>query len=223
MAANEIACLSGDVWQFLDDTGVELVHRYFDSDGGFSGAAYDVFAGGGDAMGRRSVFGSEDLIAVTLLDVEVPGPAALAILEHRAPELNALLADVPFDVDLWDADPADVDNSSSAAELWRQLKDLRGMGWVTVHKLVARKRPRLLPVYDSVVKAALQPDHDEFWLPLRQELQDSTLVDHLHNLAERAGISHQISPLRVLDVAVWMRNRRASTSKLPFKPCTHGH
>jgi hypothetical protein len=95
------------------------------------------------------------------------------------------------------------------------------MGWVTTHKLMARKRPRLLPVYDTVVKAALQPEGDEFWLPLRTELLDPWLVNRLAAVKDVAGLDEQISLLRVLDVAVWMRNRRASDCRLEFVPCAH--
>lgn len=214
-------CLAGDMTPFLDDIGVQLLRTYFDPEAKFSGAAFDTFAGGGDAIARRHTFTTDDLVATTLLDVDVPGHAALAILDGRTSEFSGLLTQIPVDVELWDA-PSDVsDDSSAAAELWRCLKALPGVGWVTASKLMARKRPRLLPVYDSVVKAALQPDERSFWLPLRLELQDGTLVERLRYVREDAGLSERIPLLRVLDVAIWMRNRRASTCQLHFRPCPH--
>lgn len=169
-------CLAGDVNKFLDKIGIEQLRRYFDPVAGFSGSGYDTLAGGGDAVGRRNVFTADDLVAVTLLDMVVPGPAALAILHEQSSELSSLLSEIPVDIDLWDASPDVVSPSSPAGMLWDRLVEFDGMGWVTTHKLMARKRPRLLPVYDSVVKAALQPDESTFWLPLRQELQDPSLV-----------------------------------------------
>ena len=205
--------------RFLDDVGVAQVRQYFDPAQGFSGAAFDTFAGGGDAGAHRYEFTAEDLVAVTLLDVVVPGHAALEILDQRASEFNALLAEVPHEVDLWDAPMGLVDATSDASQLWGLLTALPNVGWVTASKLLARKRPRLLPVYDSVVKAALQPDVESFWLPLRQELLNGGVVEQLREVRSAAGLSERISLLRVLDVAVWMRNRRASDCPLDFAPC----
>lgn len=212
-------CLGGDVMRFLDDLGVEQVCRYFDPAEPFSGAAFDTFGGGGDAIGRRHIFTSEDLVAVTLLGVEVPGHAALAIVDGQASELSALLTKIPANVDLREAPVEVVNDSSAAACLWKHLEALPGIGWVTAHKLMARKRPRLLPVYDSVVKEALQGNNGSFWLPLRQELQSRALVERLDKMRMEAGLGDHVSLLRVLDVAVWMRNRRASNCRLDFAVC----
>jgi hypothetical protein len=81
---------------------------------------------------------------------------------------------------------------------------------------MARKRPRLIPVFDSVVHDALSPGDENFWLALRCELGDAGLRERLTEMRAAAGIAQEISLLRVLDVAVWMRNRRDSVDKLPF-------
>jgi hypothetical protein len=86
------------------------------------------------------------------------------------------------------------------------LNDVPGIGWVTANKLCARKRPLLLPVYDTVVKAALQPTRQSFWEPLRNEFADGELQSRLMELRDEAGVPN-LSLLRVLDVAVWMRNQ----------------
>lgn len=212
-------CLQGDVWKFLDDVGVQLVRTYFDADSGFSGHEFETLAGGGDAVGRCNVFTADDLVAVTLLEMTVPGNAALDLLDRRASEFSRVLTSIPVDEDLWNATDELVGPDSAAALLWEQLMSYPGMGWVTTSKLLARKRPRLLPVYDTVVQAALQPSSTSFWLPLRQELQDSSLVTRLEEVRDESGVGEKVSLLRVLDVAVWMRNRRASTCKLPFSSC----
>jgi hypothetical protein len=212
-------CLAGDVNKFLDGRGIELVRKYFDPAAQFSGASFGRFAGGGDAVGHRYAFTAEDLVAVTLLDVSVPGQAALEILDKRSSEFNALLAEVPYDLDLWDAPASVVDDSSPAAILWDSLRKLPDMGPAKTHKLMARKRPRLLPVFDSVVKKALQPHRRSVWLPFWYELQDETLIARLAEIHEAAGLDEQIPLLRVLDVAVWMRNRKKSKWQLAFTPC----
>jgi hypothetical protein len=57
------------------------------------------------------------------------------------------LLQVPSDVDLWDS----LDEIlRSATEFWDSLRALPGVDWVIAGKLGARKRPRLIPVLDSV-------------------------------------------------------------------------
>lgn len=160
-----------------------------------------------------------------MLGVRLPARGALQILDGR---FNELLARIPLDVDLTDEDcPADViDERAPAAELWRRLCDeTKGAGWVVAHKLCARKRPRLLPAYDDVVKRALQPKCDSFWVPLWRELRDPALVRRLHQVRSSAGLDERVPLLRVLDAAVWMRNegitqvekdRPAGLAPLPF-------
>ena len=118
-----------------------------------------------------------------------------------------LLHQIPVGVDLWRADEADVGPGSSADELWRALVRLPGINWVTAGKLLARKRPRLIPVYDRVVKAALgRGDADEWWRPLRQALvDDPNVVARLRALRDKAHIGDTVSLLRVLDVCIWMQ------------------
>lgn len=203
----------GSVWPFLDgDVAVDLVSEYFgtgdhrSAPAAFSGAYFESFAGGGDAAGNRDRFTSDDLVAVTLLGVQVPGWAALRILDTDAAALNALLGEVPADMDLWDADPSLLEPGSPAFELWTAIEALPEIGWVTAGKLLARKRPRLVPVYDRVVKAALMPNRKGFWLALRSELQDRSIVDRLREIHTEAQLPDHVSLLRVLDVAIWMRN-----------------
>jgi len=89
-------------------------------------------------------------------------------------------------------------------ELWQTLKRLPDIAWVKAGKLCARKRPHLLPVYDKVVNAALHAP-DDFWLSLHRWMQEQSNVDRLHEVRDDAGIGNDISLLRILDVAIWMR------------------
>lgn len=204
----------GHIWPFLDgEDAVELVGEYFatgrhrSSPPAFSGAYFESFGGGGDAVGSRNRFSADDLVAVTFLGVKVPGWAALRILDTDAAELNALLRQIPVDLDLWETDPSLLEPDSATFRLWTAIEALPGVGWVTAGKLLARKRPRLVPVYDQVVKDALMPTRKGFWSALREELQDPAAVDRLREIHAQAELPDHVSVLRVLDVAVWMRNR----------------
>lgn len=69
--------------------------------------------------------------------------------------VSKLLSSVRFDIDMVAAEAADLADGSPAHTGWHLLRDQPGIGWVTVGKLLARKRPRLLPVYDRVVRCVL--------------------------------------------------------------------
>lgn len=80
------------------------------------------------------------------------------------------------------------------------------IGSVAAGKLLARKRPHLLPVYDSRVKKVLnRPRTDNrWWHDLRDRLiNDQNLVRELESVRDRAGAGH-MSLLRVFDVMCWM-------------------
>ena len=209
--------LEGDVWQFLDVEAVGLIKRYFTF---FDGRRFNAIGGGGDSPALMNHFDSSDLVAVSTLSVNIPGSAAIEILETKARKLNALLAQIPNDVALHEADRSLISEESPAWKLWEQIGSIRGMGPVLTDKLLARKRPHLLPVYDSVVKAAIQRNRNRYWLPIWNELRagDGALVGHLQRIRSLSGLAAQdASLLRVLDVAIWMRNRRESSAPLPFR------
>jgi hypothetical protein len=77
------------------------------------------------------------------------------------------------------------------------------MGGTKTSKLLARKRPGLVPIQDSVVLEALgRPDR--LWEPLRLKLR-SDLGDALAELHAEAALASDVPLLRVLDVLVWTR------------------
>jgi hypothetical protein len=97
---------------------------------------------------------------------------------------------------------------SPARQAWDLLNAPHGMGWVTAGKLLARKRPRLIPVYDQVVRCAYgRPDGVWNWLVGCFAADDGALSERLCAAREAAGVSAAVAPLRVLDVIIWMRHR----------------
>ena len=189
----------------LDEKAVGHLDEYFNS-GNYTGGQFERFAGGGDRSEAAERFTSEDIVAVSLLGVRIPGRPALEILDLQAREFNALVGGIPQRVDLWEADEESVGPDSAAARLWRQLVDLPGVNWVTAGKLIARKRPRLIPVYDRVVKSALgRKDDEEWWRPLRTVLREHPeVIVRLDELREGTGLGQAVSLLRILDVCIWM-------------------
>jgi len=81
---------------------------------------------------------------------------------------------------------------------------------VTAGKLLARKRPRLIPIYDSVVKQAMG-EPESWWRPLRAVLRDAPdVVDRVEDLRPEAV---DVSTLRLLDVAIWMACSQSKNAK----------
>ena len=174
----------------------------------YSGRYFELLCGGGDRGGSANLFTGSDLIAVQALSVRVPIRAAVAILDGvLGQELATLLADIPIGVDLADANVRHVDDHSPADRAWRLLKAQTGIGYVTAGKLLARKRPQLLPVYDDVARCALAWSGN-FWLALHAELraENQQLHHQLLTLRKETGIPSHVSALRVLDVVIWMRH-----------------
>ena len=179
----------------------------------FSGARFDTW----DSTGSRSAdvdrFTADDVVAVSMLAVDVPGDAAIRLLDTESDEFTSLLKELGPDRDLvTEAEPWNHD--WVGLRLFRKLDALPGVGATRASKLLARKRPSLRPVYDSKVEKVIGMKN--LWEPLRQELQiDTSLHGRLIALRGAAGVSEAVSAIRVFDVLAWMQGSR--------KGCTAVH
>jgi hypothetical protein len=181
----------------------------------FAGSQFDTLDGGGERTEVANQITPSDLVAVTMLSVEVKPQTALKILGPEEGRIAELLSRIPVSVDLVDVDFHDQRYSymnpetGEAYEVWRLLTSFRGISWVIAGKLMARKRPRLIPVYDRVVRDEIirveghKPDSYWQWLQARLAKDDKALHRQLIQLKESAQLSESISPLRVFDVLVW--------------------
>lgn len=178
----------------IADPAGDLVADYFDDEGPFAAATFDT-------IGCNDPFkiSTDDLLAVTLLDVSVPARAVRQILDRDALAISTSLAAIPEGRDLWHALDADL---AAANALWQRLDGYPGVGSVIAGKLLARKRPRLIPIVDDVVIRNMPAPEGEYWNTLRTCL-DSNRVAQIEQL--RRKLPRTISTLRLLDVAVWMR------------------
>ncbi|MGD3112490.1 DUF6308 family protein [Streptomyces sp. YGL11-2] len=176
----------------------------------FTGSRFEHLAGGGDRPEVADRITAEDLVAVLTLSVTVPAPVALDILEGPlGARLSDLLQAIPRDIDMADAAVSVLADGSPADQAWHLLRDQPDVGWVIAGKVLARKRPRLLPVYDKVVRCALGRPRPSFWLALHAALRadDRALHRRLLVLRQVAGVPETVSALRVCDVVVWMGHR----------------
>jgi hypothetical protein len=200
-----------------DDRALDHLTTYYGLDGRpqYTGAYFDAW---GDAQ-EEDRFTAEDLVAVSFLSVFVPPMAAHRLLQIEADRFSDLLTAIGPDRDLV-TETRTIDETWPARRLNAALCGLPGIGPTIASKLCARKRPRLVPIYDSVV-AQVTNAYDRQWEPLRTALQtvspggQRTLHQRLLDLRERAGLDERISAIRVYDVVTWMEgksNRLASTT-----------
>jgi Family of unknown function (DUF6308) len=149
---------------------------------------------------------TDDLLAVTLLDITWRPHVVRTLLGSQQQEISALLAAVPSDVDLWDA----TDEVSKRIDvLWDALVAIEGVGTASATKLLARKRPRLCPISDSVVIKAVGVPH-RTWDVLRCLLQDPAARAHLEVL--RPAAAAEASVLRILDVILWITHSESAAA-----------
>ncbi|CAN5340280.1 hypothetical protein BH09ACT10_BH09ACT10_16000 [soil metagenome] len=185
-----------------DDAGFQLVAAYF-RPGRFAGATFDCL---GD--NPEDKFIADDVVAVSLLDVRFPPIAVRAILEQKHNELNALLAKIPGDKALWES----AVDLSAAYELWQALREVPEIGPTLASKLLSRKRPKMLPIVDSVIRKSLRLEGSDSWHALRGVLTDETVRERIDALRP-ADSNYQPTTLRLLDVATWMRFSESTSAR----------
>lgn len=186
----------------------------------YTGRHFERISGGGDRPDRAHCITADDLVAVQTLSVSVPPETSVQLLEGPLGlTVSRYLRDIPTTVRLLDGEGGQhLADDSPADQCWRLLVSdaAPGVGPTTAGKLLARKRPHLLPVYDDVVRCALGHP-SRFWMQLHRALLDGVdLVDVLTDLGRYAP--RHVSALRVLDVVVWMAHRGQHSTR-----CKPGH
>lgn len=190
-----------------------------------TGARYESWTGGGDNPDLANTVTAEDLIAVTFLSVQVPAPAAIGILETCKDEISGLLELIPTGQDLADVTAERFDSllgpGSAAWQLWSVLcrthDDRWGIGSTTASKMMARKRPRLIPIYDSVVGPLMGlKDSDDQWTTWHAVLRGSAwLPARLSEIQMGSGVAADATALHIVDVVLWMLAQRPESHWRP--------
>lgn len=203
-----------------DHEAAERVRRYYTATTqhdrpAYAGSRFDDFL---PDENPRDRFTAADLLATGLLSVHVPADGIVQVLtnEKRAQEMNSLLAELPDEDDLFGLSDQKFDElldgkKSPGTKLWNMLRHkdtpkLLGIGPTLTSKLLARKRPRLIPIWDSKIGKQLGlEDSGGHWRTMRELLtqDDGELVDRLARIQRESGQEGRISLLRTFDVAVW--------------------
>lgn len=194
-------------------TAVEHVRSYFAA---YTGSWFERMAG--DDPFR---FSEQDLIAVSTLGVTVPASTAIWLLHDGTGATTELLRQIPVDQCLWD-DDADLTDTGPAWQLWDLIRGngwpehQGGMGRTTTSKLLAAKRPHLVPIQDSVVTELLFSGHRylSYWAAWRERFtahDAAALIDAATSVRSEVPEAGHLSVLRILDIVLWRAGRRPPT------------
>lgn len=189
----------------LDD----LRTYYAEPDGVYAGRHFNSFALA-ESEANSNRFTPGDILAVQCLSVTVPIEVAIDLVEGQlGRDIAKLLENVPRDLDLGSDLAAEaLKSGGKAAVAWNLLTQQDDVAWVTAGKLLARKRPRLIPVWDNVVRCALRrPKPGTVWLWLNDVFRSTKIRDQLKTLHDAAGLPSEVTLPRTFDVVVWMRHR----------------
>lgn len=198
-----------------DSDAAKLLLDYFTSTKSnglpvFSGSRFDLIGNTSDDPARTNAITAEDIAAVSCLGVNISGNAAVDLLEHKNSDIANLLEEISFEADLWDASQAHIEDGDNAASvLWILLREVDGVGPVRASKLMARKRPRLIPIYDKWIDEALGLGGSKgYWKKYRELMleapsQGAPLYEQLRGLVTLLDIPETITPLRACDVILW--------------------
>ncbi|MFG2045648.1 DUF6308 family protein [Dactylosporangium sp. NPDC048998] len=211
--------MTADLLDIVRDAGAEhALRRYFAEDAAerFSGRRFEMWRGGDDRADTRNVITDDDLVAIQMLNVKVPAEVAIHLLDGTlGRKISGLLAGIDATTELGTAAAADLLNAGAPAyRAWQLLKQQHGIDYVIASKLLARKRPALIPVYDGVIRCRFGAPA-QVWRKLHGQLaaDDERLRREAANLRTRANIPAAVSVLRVPDVVLWMRHHVQHTKR----------
>ena len=189
----------------------ELLLSYVEPDGPYAYPAYDTLVTNG---APDLVDG--DLLAPTLLGAQVDY-ARFVLLKRMLPALREGMTGLP-DTPLEDTDDAGIAEVARCfAVLDEPVFARAGARGTIVSKVLHRKRPDLIPLYDSriwtayTVSGVIGRGSHRPWVEVMQALCHSMRADLANNRAEfvmlqKLAAEHgaQLTLLRTLDILVWM-------------------
>lgn len=220
MRGEEPIVLEDRLAQLFEPSGhgeaVELLKDYYRpiSEGGrFEGREFDCLEGGSLADNNPDHLTPEDLIAVQLLNVRMSPRVITALLIVDAQKFEPLFAEIPDDLAFENPQAVEFFAGDGPVEkAYRELRSIGGIGETTATKILARKRPRLVPIIDSAVRKSLGRKRGHIWRPLQLWIQDANhaRAAELEMIRSDAEQPDSLSILRVFDVLAW----RVGTGKV---------
>jgi hypothetical protein len=181
---------------------------------GYTGRWFEQIGTPDEQRQNRNRLTADDIVALSALNIRLPITVSARLLGPDADEISELLTEIPANVDLWAAPRSDLSPKSATYRLFTKFRAMawnggeQGASGVTASKLLARKRPRLIPIYDQQVSQLVDLGKGaSWWISLREALNGEVRT-HLEQAHQAAGLGAMITPLRTLDVILWMRARQ---------------
>lgn len=175
----------------------DRVHAYYA--GGYSGADWDRWPETDPDLITRV-----DIASLALLSIPVGTRLMTSDLVGQP------VPDLGFD-NLCDAPLPQSDGPwEPLYSCWRCLMNVNHVNRVIASKLLARKRPHLVPIWDDRVRRHLwnlgkaEAAHFDDWPAMHALVSNPQVVSALEDIRAAAILPKSTSLLRVLDVAVWM-------------------
>lgn len=190
----------------------ELVLAYVEPDGAYAFPAYDELVTNGSPY-----LVDGDLLAPSLLGAHVDYPR-FVLLKRMLPSICEAMTSLPKTA-LEDTDDAGIAAVARCfAVLDEPIYARAGARGTIVSKVLHRKRPDLIPLYDSRIWTSYMlsgaighGSRSKPWVEVMQSLCHSMREDLRHNHAEfltiqAAAAEHgaRLTLLRILDILVWM-------------------
>ncbi|SIJ87111.1 Uncharacterised protein [Mycobacteroides abscessus subsp. abscessus] len=193
-----------------ESDAADLLRDYY-AEGSYTGAHFESI---GAESGTENVITPADLYSVSTLSVNVPAKAGIAILGEEASAFTGLLDQIP-NVAIGSLSEAEFERhlgpESKALELWDQLRRNQpgqrrwGIGPTTTSKIMARKRPALIPIEDSVVNRVIGLGRRDSWRLWWEAFNVEGDYLEARATALRSELGRpKLSTLRVFDVMLWM-------------------
>lgn len=183
-----------------------------------TGSSFDSWAGGGDSAKDRDRITDSDLVAVSMLSVTVPAKAAVGFREPAvAKQITDLLSKIPTNLHMSDLSPEQAQTrlgkGSPAHALWGVLRADDAPRWgdgpTTASKILHRKRPHLIPIWDVVIGQVIgKRSSGNQWLAWHTLLQPGApLPERLRRIHEQSEVTQELSELRIMDTVLWLHGR----------------
>jgi hypothetical protein len=179
-----------------------LTEKYWHTN--YTGPHFDRLA---DA-GHPNEITERDIVAVSMLSVDIPPRVSIWLLSDEGrSEVSARLALVPPNADFrWHGHL--LDSGGALHELWDLIgvaswpesATANGMGTTKTSKVLAAKRPALVPIYDSVIRTLLGRV-DNYWDAYRYALDEDGLALWAQATAKAP---EEVPLLRRIDALLWM-------------------
>jgi len=177
----------------------------------YARSRFGSLAGGGDRPETSDRITADDVVAASLVSRGVPGDVAVELLEgDLGADISWHLEQIPVALAIDEPDAAEHRATfRHLSTAWFLLAEQPGMEGAVISALLARKRPRLVPVQDRVTRCAYgRPGDVGGWLAELFADADVRLSGRLVAVGEAAGLSEALPALLVLDAVVWMRHHR---------------